>query len=146
MAKTNEPRAEAYRDAAAERCADAAALLDAGRFACAIWVAGVAMECLFRAYHRRSSDRLDTGHDLKQLFRESGFSDHVAPRHVVRMANSISEVAKHWKHRYRYDPSAAVQRSVRARTSAEFRRRAQRIVNEAQEVVAHGVSRWQSRH
>src|SRR5438045_9770544 len=99
MPDPSEPRAEAYRDAAADRCDDAVALLESGRFAGAIWVSGVALECLFRAYRRRSSNQLDTGHDLKALYKTSKFAEHVAPQHVNRIAASIGHVARIWRHR-----------------------------------------------
>jgi HEPN domain-containing protein len=145
MGRAREPRAEAYREAALERCDDAVALLESERYAGAIWVAGVALESLLRACHRRASGRLETGHNLRTLFRTSGFADHIAPKRADRIADAVSEVAEHWKHRYRYDPSGAVQRSTYTRTPAEFRRLAQRIVDAAHEAVHHGVSRWQSR-
>lgn len=146
MAKASGPRAEAYRDAAAERSQDAVELFLAGRCGAAIWVAGVALECLFRAYHRRRSEQLDTGHDLKSLYKASRFADRVSPRHVERMGSSIGLVAASWKNRYRYDPEDAVRRSIGIRNATEFQRRAREVVNAVQEIVNHGVKRWPSDH
>ena len=146
MAKADEPRAEAYRDAALERCADAVALLEAGQYASAIWLAGLALECLFRAYHRRQTDRLETGHDLRSLLRASRFDRHISAKKADRMAEAISDIVANWKHRYRDDPGAAVRRSLGVRTNRELRRRATVVVEAAQEVVNHGIMRWHSRH
>src|SRR5438132_7846767 len=112
MTPPTEPRAEAFRDAGAERSADSVALLEAGQFGGAIWVAGVAVEALFRAYHRQRSDQLDTGHDLKSLYRASRFGQHISARHVERIADAVSIVAAAWRHRYRYDSANAVQRML----------------------------------
>jgi hypothetical protein len=144
MATPEHPRAESYRDAATERSADSLALLEAGRFSGAIWVAGVAVEAIFRAYHRRRSDQLDTGHDLKSLYRASRFAQHVPARHAERIASAIGVVAVGWRHRFRYDPAVAIRRTLEVRPD-QLERRARMIVNAAQEVVSHGVLRWDSK-
>ena len=120
------------------------ALLEAGQFGGAIWVAGVAVEALFRAYHRRRSDQLDTGHDLKSLYRASRFGQHISAGHMERIADAIGIVIAGWRHRYRYDPAKAIQRTLEARPD-QLGRRARLIVDAAQEVVSHGVSRWDSK-
>jgi hypothetical protein len=142
MTDARQPRAEAYRDAARERALDAIALLEAGRHGAAIWVAGVAVECIFRAYCRRRTSRLDTGHDLKALYRQSRFSDRIAPRHLERITVAVGEIAGCWRHRFRYDPERVVARAVGVRSDRQIERVATRLVESAAQIVNQGVARW----
>lgn len=144
MARREAPHADAYLAAAQDRALDAQALLEAGRWGAACWLSGIALEALLRAYHRRWSDQLDTGHDLHELYRRSGFVNAVEERHIQRVASRIGEVVEIWRHRFRYDPEVRIARSCghRSADDARFRRCAEVTVEAMLEVASHGVHRW----
>jgi|SRR4051794_5834241 HEPN domain-containing protein len=64
--------AEHYFRAACERIVDARILYDEGRFGLCMYVSGLAVECLLRAFVWKKSPVFDGRHDLMKLLRESG--------------------------------------------------------------------------
>jgi HEPN domain-containing protein len=64
--------AEHYYRAACERIADARVLYDKGRHGLCLYVSGLAVECLLRAFVWKKSRVFDGRHDLMKLLRESG--------------------------------------------------------------------------
>lgn len=64
--------AEHYYRAARERSVEASVLHDRQHFGLSMYVAGLSVECLLRAFLSRKSPAFDSRHDLKILFRESG--------------------------------------------------------------------------
>jgi len=145
MSKARFPRAEAYIQAANERREDAVSLLESERWAAAIWVSGVALESLFRGHQRGETHELDTGHDLKRLYRSSRFANFVSESKRYRVAEDVGFVASLWRHRFRYDPEFYVRSVVSRRTRVAFERTAREIVNAASFVISHGVYQWERR-
>jgi HEPN domain-containing protein len=64
--------AQHYFHAACERIADARVLYDEGRYGLCMYVSGLAVECLLRAFVWKKSPVFDGRHDLMKLLRESG--------------------------------------------------------------------------
>lgn len=92
--------ADDYRGAAEKRVVTARPLHEAGRYAAAHYVAGLAVECLFRAYRRRIDPEFDARHDLDQLFVVSGFTAQVAtqsPRSGRAIKETLAEVVVRWR-------------------------------------------------
>lgn len=143
MPKPEHPRPESFLAAAQDRAADAQSLFDAGRHASAIWIAGIAIEAMLRGYHRRSTDQLDTGHNLKQLFRASGFGERVPAPRAPDVAAAMSLLFASWRHRFRYDPAETMLRiaDIPPRLAE---RHARRVMNAMWTIVNEGVSRWPS--
>ena len=71
--------AEQYRKAAEERIGQLSRLYEIGFYGLAIYVAGVAAECIFRAYSAKRSSELDARHDLNDLAGAARFRDIVPP-------------------------------------------------------------------
>jgi hypothetical protein len=63
---------EHYYRTANERMIVATMLFDRQRYGLSMYVAGLAVECLLRAFRVRKDPVFDSRHDLKLLFRESG--------------------------------------------------------------------------
>lgn len=142
MAKAQHPRPDSFLLAAVERSQDAFALFQSDRFAGAIWVSGVALECLLRAYHRLHSDQLNTGHSIMNLYRDSQFAEYVSPARSSELAAKIGHVAAVWKHRFRYDPETRVRVEIGITQNQDLSRIARRTVDAMQTVVNHGETRW----
>jgi len=142
VAKAQHPRPESLLQAAVERSQDAIELFDNDRHAASIWVSGVALECLFRAYHRLHSDQLNTGHSIMNLYKDSRFARSISPARSEDMAEKIGFVAVIWKHRFRYDPESKIKASAGLTGSQDLTRIARRTVNATRAVVNHGETRW----
>lgn len=67
--------ADSYKAAAHEHVNAARELYNRQRYALAHYVAGLAVECMLRAYRCRIDSVFDSRHDLHDLARKSGFLD-----------------------------------------------------------------------
>ncbi len=136
---------DAYLSAALERAKDAERLLAENRFGAACWVSGVAVECLFRAYHSRLSSNLETGHNLDHLFKASGFAAHLSEKQFDAVATDLSIMRARWRHNFRYRPEPAIRSSIAKGTSEhEFRKRVTDVVNASIRLTSLGASQWTS--
>jgi hypothetical protein len=99
-----------YMNAAAERIDSAFKLLEQSSFVLAIYIAGVAVECVFRAYHARRSLEFDSRHDLFKWSIKSGFDRVIKPIVLSPEQQNVSEtfvvalneLTKSWPNSYRY--------------------------------------------
>ena len=96
-------RPEHYFDAAIERMAQARLLYQQRDcHALAMYVAGVAVECMLRAFKGKRTKTLDERHDLERLFKASGLvhSDRgPLPRNLPA---AIAATCRLWSNDYRY--------------------------------------------
>src|SRR5262249_23732459 len=109
-------RPEHYYRAALERIGQAQHLYHEGRsFALAMYAAGVAVECMLRAFRARKTFEFESRHDLLALFAESGmlrvgqemlkaqgWSDHDITNHQVTLRTAVNDVYSLWHNNYRY--------------------------------------------
>ena len=70
-----EDYAEIYYEAAKEHKALAQELHEAGRYVMAHYLAGLAVECILRAYHYRLSPVFSGRHNLQTLYWDAQFDD-----------------------------------------------------------------------
>jgi len=78
-----------YFEASLERMSQAHDLYETrGNYALTMYVAGVAVECMLRAYILKKSKEFESRHDVVALFKESGMLD-VNPD--ILKANGLSE-------------------------------------------------------
>jgi hypothetical protein len=146
-------RPEHYYDAAQERLGTATALFKAKDFVAAAYVAGVAVECMLRAFWR-PDEPFDARHDVGQLAR-GGFNDRLGNQAARRAGAALSEVRARWQNDLRYYPSSlydAYIRDINKRYSAyrfgkvEDRDRAEantrRLLDQCSVVVQLGVVKW----
>ena len=66
-----------YFEASKELRQSAYWLIRNDRFVAAIYFAGLAVECLLRAYRMRSNPQFDQRHDLSDLYKASGIVDFI---------------------------------------------------------------------
>lgn len=142
-------RSRHYFDAALERQDDASALYEAGRYTAALYVMGVAIECLLHAFRSRSGKPFAARHDLPTLAVESGIYDSVTDRQRGILREEVAVVAARWRNNYRYVSED--------RLLAEFKRRRSELGSKDMSVkaqciltlttgrglLARGVQAWQ---
>lgn len=141
--------AESYRDAAREHAPVAEELYDAGHYVLAIYVAGLAVEAIFRAYRYRFDPEFDARHDLLELSRKSRFIEVVPEQQLSDIMAAIGTVATCWSNNHRYRSEKSLRKLFK---SAHFDRAVRkgdflkeltrRIVNAAFAVVMMGVNKW----
>jgi HEPN domain-containing protein len=140
--------AETYRAAAKEHVTAARVLYDNGHFALAHYVAGLAVECILRAYRARVDGEFDSRHDLKRLSDLAKFAQVVPQRREEAIGVAFAVVLAQWSNEHRFRSVAALRkyltrlglyRGVKGDFVKECTRR---IVNAASEIVALGVTRW----
>ena len=145
--------ADTYRRAALERAHEAYELHEREAYGLAHYVAGLAVECMLRAYRVRDDPQFDARHDLKQLCKAASFYQFIPEddETQVKMSAAVNEVARRWRnnHRYRDDlelrhwlKDAGLDQGVKGDL---LKASSRQIVNAALEVVAVGGRRWNSR-
>jgi hypothetical protein len=145
-----EVQAETYLAAARDNAATAQFLHDSAHHAAAHYVAGVAVECLLRAYRVREDPEFDARHDVKELCRQSRFYTFVRTDRVPEVAGAVHVVWSRWRndHRYRSQESLTawlkdmgLEPAAGARDAA-LRRSSERLVDAMHVIVTEGVLRW----
>jgi hypothetical protein len=141
---------ETYRVAALEQIRAAEVLWDAGQYVLANYVAGLAVECMLRAYATRNNPRLwDTAHhDLRIWYKEARF-DLIVPnskREIIGTARS--ELQTHWTNRQRYSSlellraefkDKKLDRGIRGDAMKELTKQTK---DAASEIVLLGEAQW----
>lgn len=93
--------AEDYRLAAGERYNAAVNALKVGDYATAHYLAGVAVECMLRAYLRRKTPVFESKHELGDLARKSGFLS-LVPQSKLGPTGVFNEMNLRWRSNHRY--------------------------------------------
>ena len=111
-------------------------------------MAGLAVECMLRAYRVRSDPEFDSRHDLRELTRQAGFYDRVPPERHEIMSLHMSEVIQRWSNEHRFRSRKAILKWLEAQRSNWrikgdlLKESARRISNAALALVAEGELRW----
>ena len=140
---------EHYRDAAQDRLTDAARLHAADRFVASVYMSGVAVECMLRAYRAREDDDFDGRHDLTKLMTASGIMSFIRETERREFGAHLATVWSFWRNNLRFAEHSRFESHVRlirphrkgpaaAWASAE-------VFQSATYVVTRGVFRWNSR-
>ena len=157
MAKTggssrpgSEFTSQVYRATALERAGALAGLYAARQYGLAVYVAGVAVEAMFRAYRMAISPEFSSRHDLSELAKESRFAERVPAALQERYAALLGSVAVRWSNNHRYRSEAAM-RSFFKRAHLDrkikgdfLKENARIIINASVELVAIGDRAWKS--
>ena len=142
--------AETYRRAAVEHMTVAHELYQSSRYVLCHYVAGLAVECIFRAYRIRVDPAFDARHDLKELYKTSRYIQIVPEKEAGKYGACLSEVVVRWNnsHRFRseralatYLKAAGLNRGIKGGFEKENSRR---ILNAATELVSLGAGKWNS--
>ncbi|MGD0769162.1 MAG: hypothetical protein ABSB42_13330 [Tepidisphaeraceae bacterium] len=147
-------QAELYRDAATERAVCARELYDGGWYVDANYLAGVAVECMLRAYRVMIDPEFDSRHDIGKLCKMAKFTDVVPPTDNDKVNAALGEVVALWSNNHRYLPSYALKdqwikrnlhRHGRHWIKGDFvKEQTRRLINAAFFIVSVGEAQWKT--
>lgn len=157
MAKESDQKAQGveftsdvYLTAALERAGALQKLYDDGEYSLALYVSGVAVECMFRSYRTEIESPFSARHDLYALAKEARFAERVPERLKEKYAADLGAIVTRWNnaHRYRSEQAtlkylnrAGLYRGIKGDVLKENTRKA---VNAAIDIVQLGARRWKS--
>ena len=136
---------EIYRAAAVEHASAACSLYSLGRYVLSHYVAGLAVECIFRAYKCRIDPVFDEHHNLNQLAKGAHFYDVVQGR-TREVQAALDVVVALWVNYHRFRSEKALRAFLKERKldrgiRGDFvKENSRRIVDAAQAVVLLGVT------
>jgi len=154
---------EHYFQTATQRLRQAQYLYDEGAsFALAIYVGGVAVECLLRAFKGRRDPMFDEKHNLLRLFaasgmlridheklRAKGWSDAQIDAHLRTLQVAVNEVTRLWANNYRFASEERMRSHLKQLTGFQrklkgdyLKEQARRFLDSAQKFMEKGVVQW----
>jgi hypothetical protein len=142
--------AQVYREVAEEHVSALPSLYNAGLYALSIYVSGLAVEAMFRAYRVRIDPQFDSRHDLYELEKASQFADIVPPSQRQLYAMAFAAVATRWSNNHRYRSDAAMRAYFRRNKlnrgiKGDFlKENARRIISGATELATIGKTQWKN--
>lgn len=155
-------REREYFEAATERMTQSRSLYHQGHgYALAMYCAGLAVECMLRAYRWREETSFEGRHALLKLLKDSGllgvndealrnegFAEHEVMRQSATLQAAVSDVALLWHNKLRF----ASERRLKAFLVSINRHRGKKgdlckanaldLVNAAQKIIDRGVLFW----
>jgi hypothetical protein len=143
--------ADEYFQASQDHIEETWLLLEERRYAFSHFTAGLAVECMFRAYAVRNGAAFDGKHDLRKWFALARFDEVTNPAHSERIAAAYDVVALQWNSTQRYYSEGFLRahfhnnrfdRGIKGNIAKELTRR---LVEAAFEVVTEGKLRWMSK-
>jgi len=153
---------EHYFQTATQRMRQAQYLYDEGSsFALAIYVGGVAVESLLRAFKGRRDPTFDEKHHLLRLFAASGmlrvdraklraknWSDAQIDLHLGTLKTAANEIFRIWANNYRFASEERLRSHLKKITGYRkmkgdnLKERARQFLNSAQMFIDKGVVQW----
>lgn len=136
-----------YIEAASERVTAARALYAAHRYGEAIYLAGVAVECVLRAFAVTRTTEFDARHDLPSLM-EVAALNHIMGSQARKITIAFGEVWARWRNNYRYAPDRRIfadlkQRKLDRRIKGDaFKENARIALENALIIVNKGALQW----
>jgi len=138
--------AETYHAAAQEHSALAIDMHDDRHYVMAHYVAGLAVECLFRAYRYRIDPIFDARHNLQALYAASNFGAVVLRDQEAPVEAALAEVVRRWSSNHRFRSEQALKEYLRQANLGHrgkfVRESSRRIVNAALVIVKQGELHW----
>jgi hypothetical protein len=154
---------EHYFQTATQRMRQAQHLYQEGAsFALAIYVGGLAVECLLRAFKARREPTFDDRHDLLRLFAASGmlradrqklrskqWTDAQIDEHLRTLQVAVNEIFRLWANNYRFASEERLRSHLKKITGYQrikgdyLKEQARRFLNSAQTFIDKGVLQWQ---
>jgi len=153
---------EHYFQTATQRIRQAQYLYREGSsYALAIYVGGVAVECLLRAFKGRRDPTFDEKHHLLRLFAASGmlridrdkllakgWTDAQIDEHLHTLKVAVNEIFRLWANNYRFASEERLRSHLKQITSHQriqgdyLKEQARQFLNSAQKFIDKGVVQW----
>ena len=93
---------EHYFKASQDRIKEARKLHNSGNYVGSVYLSGVSVECLLRAYAAKNTGAFDSRHDLTLLLRASGISEVISVSQRRNVSAALGNICSRWKNNYRY--------------------------------------------
>lgn len=144
-----EPDADDYLAAAEEHAAALPPIYARGNYALAIYVSGVSVECLFRAYRSKRGLPPRFDHHLAPLSEEAGFPDLLPRADQSAYDAALSTLIAGWRNAHRFRSNEAMRRFLKGmeldrRIKGNYlKENANRMASAAITLVGLGVQQWQ---
>ena len=142
-------QANEYLDAAREHLARLQPLHDSADYALCIYVAGLSVKCLLRAYRYRTDPRFSARHDLTEVAKASGFTNlFPAGKGLAAYRAALEGIRVIWSSNDRFRPVSSVRRQLKVlgfdrRHKGDFLRRVSaNAVGYATLLVTLGDRQW----
>ena len=152
-----------YFQTATQRMRQATYLFQEGSsFALAIYIGGVAVECLLRAFKSRRDPTFDEKHDMLRLFAASGmlrvdpaklraknWTEAQIDSHLRSLQVAMNEIFKLWANNYRFASEERLRSHLKKITGYRkikgdyLKQQARQFLNSAQKFIDKGVVQWQ---
>jgi hypothetical protein len=153
-----------YYQTAIQRMRQAHYLYQEGdSFALAIYIGGLAVECLHRAFKGRLDPKFDERHDLLRLFDASGmlrlnrhklgtkpWTDEQIDRHLRILRVDVNEIYRLWANNYRFASEERLHSHLKEITGYQkikgdyLKEQARRFLGSAQRFLDMAVVQWQA--
>src|ERR1700722_10324151 len=155
--------ADHYFRASMERMSQAHHLYQEGKgcYALAMYTAGLAVECLLRAFLVKRKREFESRHDLVLLFKESGnlhmdpdklkakgLTDEQIQEHQKALRSSVNEVFILWRNNYRFASEARLLTHLKKMKLYQkakgdlLKSKAHDLLNAARQFIDKGVLQW----
>lgn len=146
-AQAKEYRPDIYEEAAREQLTVAGELHGSGRYLMSHYTAGVAVECMLRAYKSRLDPVLDERHDLQRLATNGRFWDGASDERLPILTAALGEVMTRWENGHRYRSEAALRRFLTDRKlffkkGDLLQNSSRKIVDAAAQLISFGAAKW----
>ena len=138
--------AQSYFEAAREHISAAQFLYETGRHALCIYLSGLSVECIFRAYMAKNTREFDEKHDLKKLYEASRFGEFPVPHQIE--SNALAILIARWRNAHRFRSQKALARFLknakldRGIKGDFLKENSRRALNAAFEIIDIGVFQW----
>jgi HEPN domain-containing protein len=123
-------------------------LYEKARYALALYVAGVAVESLLRAYIFRLEPRLEAAHNLEQLLNVSNLRYIVTPDESQQLYQAIVALYRRWRNSLRYTSNNRLRRRLkkdkldRGIRGDFLKENCRFAIEKAAFILKIGVARW----
>jgi HEPN domain-containing protein len=137
-----------YFAAAQERLDEAKLLFEKERYALALYIAGVAVESLLRAYIFRLEPKLEAAHNLELLLETSNLRSLVTTVESQQLFAAIADLYVRWRNDLRYTSNARLRRRLKKQKldrgiRGDFLKENCRFaIAKASTILKVGVSKW----
>jgi HEPN domain-containing protein len=139
---------EHYLKASLDRIEDARKLYNSGNYVGSIYLSGVSVECMFRAYAAGNTDDFDSRHDLTRLLRASGISEIISVSQRRDIGAALGNIWSRWKNNYRYASEELIRAELkklkldRGIKGDWLKFNSMTVLDSALTVISTGAKRW----
>ncbi len=139
-----------YFTAAQERLYETKLLFEKARYALAMYVAGVAVESLLRAYIVRLDPKFEVAHDLYLLLNASNLRSFATPAEGHQVFTAITVLFRRWRNNLRYIANDRLRRHLKKSKldrgiRGDFLKENCRVAIEAAKLILKiGAAKWKT--